>query len=156
MVPQSLVVKSKKWFSQNKKQLLQWIFYTKSPFLIVYVEIQLGRFILSSNKYRKVFLCNIILELPKTMKKNMARGIAQKICTALFPLWSLRKNDIAKTKKTYNEKMQKPLKRILIFKQRKIKNKKKYLSVLCSNSKVFSLNITMNYLLQFHLRWLLS
>ena len=54
----------------------------------------------------------------------MARGIAQKICTALFPLWSLGKNEIAKKKKTYNEKMQKPLKRILIFKQRKIKNKK--------------------------------
>ena len=35
----------------------------------------------------------------------MARGIAQKICTALFPLWSLGKNEIAKKKKTHNEKM---------------------------------------------------
>ena len=28
----------------------------------------------------------------------MATGIAQKNCTALFPLWSLRKNDISKIK----------------------------------------------------------
>ena len=28
----------------------------------------------------------------------MATGIAQKICTALFPLWSLRKDDILKSK----------------------------------------------------------
>ena len=29
----------------------------------------------------------------------MATGIAQKSCTALFPLWSLKKNDISKMKK---------------------------------------------------------
>ena len=29
----------------------------------------------------------------------MAIGIAQKTSTALFPLWSLRKNDILKNKK---------------------------------------------------------
>ena len=29
----------------------------------------------------------------------MAAGIAQKSCTALFPLWSLSKNDIPKMKK---------------------------------------------------------
>ena len=29
----------------------------------------------------------------------MAAGIAQKSCTALFPLWSLGKNDIPKMKK---------------------------------------------------------
>ena len=29
----------------------------------------------------------------------MAIGIAQKSCTALFPLWSLKKNDISKMKK---------------------------------------------------------
>ena len=29
----------------------------------------------------------------------MATGIAQKSCTALFPLWSLRKIDILKMKK---------------------------------------------------------
>ena len=35
-------------------------------------------------------------ELQKTIKKSVATGIAQKSCTALFPLWSLRKNDISK------------------------------------------------------------
>ena len=36
----------------------------------------------------------------------MAAGIAQKSCTALFPLWSLGKNDIPKMKKkkTKNKK----------------------------------------------------
>ena len=29
----------------------------------------------------------------------MATGIAQTSCTALFPLWSLRKNDISKMKR---------------------------------------------------------
>ena len=29
----------------------------------------------------------------------MATGIAQKSCTALFPMWSLRKNYISKMKK---------------------------------------------------------
>ena len=35
-------------------------------------------------------------ELQKPIKKSVATGIAQKSCTALFPLWSLRKNDISK------------------------------------------------------------
>ena len=44
----------------------------------------------------------------------MAPGKAQKSCTALFPLWSLRKNDISKNKKyIYKEETQKPLKGIL-------------------------------------------
>ena len=34
----------------------------------------------------------------------MATGIAQKSCTALFPLWSLRKNDISKNKKSLYKK----------------------------------------------------
>ena len=33
----------------------------------------------------------------------MAAGIAQKSCTALFPLWSLGKNDIPKMKKNKNK-----------------------------------------------------
>ena len=33
----------------------------------------------------------------------MATGIAQKSCTALFPLRSLRKNDIQKMKNIYKE-----------------------------------------------------
>ena len=49
----------------------------------------------------------------------MATGIAQKSWTALFPLWSLRKNDISKMKRKYIEETQKVLKRILIFKYRK-------------------------------------
>ena len=37
----------------------------------------------------------------------MAIGIAQKSCTGLFPLWSLRKNVISKTKKyTYKENIE--------------------------------------------------
>ena len=40
----------------------------------------------------------------------MATGIAQKSWTALFPLWSLRKNDILKNKKSlYKEGTQKGL-----------------------------------------------
>ena len=34
----------------------------------------------------------------------MAAGIAQKSCTALFPLWSLGKNDIPKMKKKKTKK----------------------------------------------------
>ena len=37
----------------------------------------------------------------------MAAGIAQKSCTALFPLWSLGKNDIPKIKKKQKKKKQK-------------------------------------------------
>ena len=54
----------------------------------------------------------------------MATGIEQKSCTALFPLWFLKKNDISKMKKKrYKEKIQKALKGILIFKYRKNKSK---------------------------------
>ena len=37
----------------------------------------------------------------------MATGIAQKIRAAIFPLWSLRKNDVSKMKKKkkYKEEM---------------------------------------------------
>ena len=55
----------------------------------------------------------------------MATGIAQKSCTALFPLWSLRKTNISKMKRKIET--QKALNRILIFKYRKNKNKKIYL-----------------------------
>ena len=60
----------------------------------------------------------------------MATGVSQKGCTNLFPLSSFRKNDISKMKHTHThththkEEMQKALKGILIFKQRKNKNKK--------------------------------
>ena len=40
----------------------------------------------------------------------MATGIAQKNCTTLFPLWSLRKNGILKNKKYTKEETQKALK----------------------------------------------
>ena len=45
----------------------------------------------------------------------MATGIAQESCTGLFPLWSLRKNDILKNEKyiLYREETQKALKGIL-------------------------------------------
>ena len=52
----------------------------------------------------------------------MTTGIAQKSCTALFPLWSLRKNDITKKKKIYKEETKKTLKGILIFKSKKNQN----------------------------------
>ena len=38
------------------------------------------------------------MELRKSIKKSMATGITQKSCTALFPLLSIRKNDISKMK----------------------------------------------------------
>ena len=60
-----------------------------------------GRFISSSYKYT---IYNIVIELPKTIKKSMATGITPKCCTALFPLWSLRKNDISKMKKYIKRK----------------------------------------------------
>ena len=41
----------------------------------------------------------MVMELRKTIKKTMTTGIAQKSCIALFPLCSLRKNDIWKSKK---------------------------------------------------------
>ena len=58
------------------------------------------------------------LNKPAAFKKSMTTGIAQKRCTALFPLWSLRKNDIRKSKKkkTDKEKTCKALKGILSFK----------------------------------------
>ena len=48
--------------------------------------------------YKKC-IYNIVIELRKTIQNSMVRGIAQKSCTALFPLWSLRKNDISKMKR---------------------------------------------------------
>ena len=47
-----------------------------------------GRFISSSYKRYKKKIFTIVIELGKTIKKSMATGIAQKSCTALFPLWS--------------------------------------------------------------------
>ena len=48
---------------------------------------------------QKKIIYIIVKELQKTIKKSVATGIAQKNCTASFPLWSLRKNDISKNKK---------------------------------------------------------
>ena len=42
---------------------------------------------------------NIVIKSQKAIKKSMTTGIAQKSCTALFPLRFLRKNDIKKKKK---------------------------------------------------------
>lgn len=53
--------------------------------------------------YRK-FICNIAIKLRKTIEKSMATGIAHKSYTALFSLWSLRKNDVSKMKKKKNTK----------------------------------------------------
>ena len=53
----------------------------------------------------------------------MEIGTAQKSCTALLLLWSLRKNDISKKLK-YNKETLNTFKGILIYKQRKNKNKK--------------------------------
>ena len=71
---------------------------------------QEGRFISSSYNYTKKNIYNIVKELRKTIKKSMATGIAQKNCTTLFPLWSLRKNGILKNKKYIKEETQKALK----------------------------------------------
>ena len=49
-----------------------------------------------SYKYTKKIIYYIVKELRKTIKKSMATVIAEKTCIALFPLWSLRKNDISK------------------------------------------------------------
>ena len=54
---------------------------------------------MSSSKYTKKIIDSVVKELRKTIKTSMAIGIAQKTSTALFPLWSLRKNDILKNKK---------------------------------------------------------
>ena len=42
----------------------------------------------------------------------MATGIAQKIWTALFPLWSLRKNDTLKMKKATTKKQRENVEKI--------------------------------------------
>ena len=47
-----------------------------------------------------LFRCHTnIQKIYLQLKKSMATGITQKSCTALLPLWSLRKNDISKIKK---------------------------------------------------------
>ena len=43
----------------------------------------------------------------KTIKKSLATGMVQKSCTALFPLWSLRKNDLPKMKNNTKRKCRK-------------------------------------------------
>ena len=54
-------------------------------------------------------------------------GIAQKSCATLFPLWSLRKNDISKNKNNIcKEGTQKSLKGLLKIKCRKKNKSKKY------------------------------
>ena len=64
--------------------------------------IQVGRYayFVVIQVYKKV-IYNIVKELRKTIKKSMATGIVQKGCTVLFPMWSLRKNDISKIKNLY-------------------------------------------------------
>ena len=87
---------------------------------------QVGRYVyfVVIQIYKKI-TSNIVIELRKTIKKSMATGIAQKIRAAIFPLWSLRKNDVSKMKKKkYKEEMQEALKGLLISKQRKNTNKK--------------------------------
>ena len=71
----------------------------------------------------------------------MATGIAQKSCTALFPLWSLRKTNISKMKRKIET--QKALNRILIFKYRKNKNKK-YTYADYANSYIFYLSVIID------------
>ena len=69
----------------------------------------------------------------------MATGMTQKSCAALFPLWSLRKNDISKNKK-YKEETQKALKGILnTYMLKKLKAKSILILI-----KVFSLSITID------------
>ena len=61
---------------------------------------QVGRYVyfVVIQIYKKI-TSYIVIELRKTIKKSMATGIAQKIRAAIFPLWSLRKNDVSKMKK---------------------------------------------------------
>ena len=54
---------------------------------------------LSGDTNIQKIISNFVIELPKGIKKSMAIGTAQKICTSLFQLWSLRKNDISKMKR---------------------------------------------------------
>ena len=58
------------------------------------------------------------------IKKSMVTGITQKSHTALFPLWSLRKNDMSKDKKIYiKRKHKESIKRN--FKYLNVEKKKK-------------------------------
>ena len=82
------------------------------------------RFISSSYKIYKKFIYNIVTKLQKAIKNSTATGIAQKSCRALFPLRSLRKNNISIMKKKCKEETQKVLKGIFIFKLRKNKKKR--------------------------------
>ena len=61
------------------------------------------RFTSSSYKYTKKIVYTIVKELRRTIKKSMTTGIAQKSCTALFPLWSLRKMIYQNVKNVYKE-----------------------------------------------------
>ena len=65
----------------------QW-FWTRDPWIRNPVPWPLGHYSIAG-----AIIYNIVLELPKTIKKSMAKRIAQKSCTVLFPLWSFRKND---------------------------------------------------------------
>ena len=81
--------------------------------------------------------------ITKTVKKSMVTGIAQKSCTALFPLRSLRKNDISKMKKKYKEETLKALKGILILNREKNK-KYTYLDYALTALSVFFLFVSIN------------
>ena len=78
----------------------------------------------------------------------MAAIIAQKSCTTVLPLWSLRKMIYQKGKEKHKEETQKALKGILLFKYRKNKNKK-YTYPDYGLSFLFKRNY--RYPLQFHL-----
>ena len=74
---------------------------------------QVGLFCRHTNIQQKIFTLQL-KNYENQFKKFMATGIAQKSCTALFLLWSLRKNDISKNKKyIYKEGTQKALKGLL-------------------------------------------
>ena len=80
----------------------------------------------------------------------MATGIAEKTCTVLFALWSLRKNDISKnehyTQRGNIESIERNFQYLNIE-----KNKAKSTLILIQNSKDFSLSVTIDrYPLQFH------
>ena len=73
----------------------------------------------------------------------MATGIAQKTCTALFPLWPVRKNDISKNKKYIWRENKESIERNFKYLNVEKNKNKKYTYPVCSDSKVHSLSVTI-------------
>ena len=67
-------------------------------------KLVLGRYVGKQVDFVVIQICKkiiyiIVVELKKLIKKSMVTGVAQKSCTALFPLWSFGKMIYLKWKK---------------------------------------------------------